>query len=391
MSHPTRTFPRLRLRPLLALLLMAALLLTAAAGCGKNDTVESTGDPTLSAADTTTTAAPTATAKPTATPQPTVTPTPTPTPALDLASINLFTGLPRENPDDAQPRPVGVMINNTKKALPQIGISQADVIIELPVEGGVTRLLTLFADPSTIPELGSIRSVRHDYVELVASLDVLVTHVGGSYLADDLIAAEKIQTINYMNTSIPFWRDADWRSNRGYEHSVKTTGERIMKYLNSRDSLRKTVKDPQTMFNFQPTDQLVPAVGEPAETVNAPFSRYTKAAFDYDADTKLYSKSQFDQPHLDQATGEAVRFTNVLLLPTSIPVITSAGHIDADMSGGSGLYLSGGFAQPIRWKKGSMYERLRFFTEDGEDLLVNRGKTYIGILPKSPGPSIVKP
>ena len=37
-------------------------------------------------------------------------------------------------------RPVAVMVNNLKGALPQYGIAEADIIYELPVEGGITRL-----------------------------------------------------------------------------------------------------------------------------------------------------------------------------------------------------------------------------------------------------------
>jgi hypothetical protein len=67
------------------------------------------------------------------------------------------------------------MINNTKKALPQLGISQADVIIELPVEAG-HPLLTLFADPRRFPS-----SLNRSVVMTMLNWSpagVLVTHVG---------------------------------------------------------------------------------------------------------------------------------------------------------------------------------------------------------------------
>ena len=40
-------------------------------------------------------------------------------------------------------RPVAVVVNNLKQALPQQGISQADIIYEIEAEGGITRMMAL--------------------------------------------------------------------------------------------------------------------------------------------------------------------------------------------------------------------------------------------------------
>ena len=36
------------------------------------------------------------------------------------------------------------MLNNLKKAQPQLGNSQADIIYEVPAEGGITRMLAVY-------------------------------------------------------------------------------------------------------------------------------------------------------------------------------------------------------------------------------------------------------
>ena len=41
-------------------------------------------------------------------------------------------------------RPVAVMTENTHVTLPQYGVSNADVIYECPVEGGITRIMGIF-------------------------------------------------------------------------------------------------------------------------------------------------------------------------------------------------------------------------------------------------------
>ena len=45
--------------------------------------------------------------------------------------------------DLAKKKPVAIMIGNTNDALPQYGLSQADVLYEAPAEGGITRLMPI--------------------------------------------------------------------------------------------------------------------------------------------------------------------------------------------------------------------------------------------------------
>ena len=82
-----------------------------------------------------------------------------------MAPVEPEPALPYVNPltgegcarDIAQKRPVAVMLNNLKKALPQLGVSQADIIYEAPAEGGITRMLAVF---QSVEEVGNIGSVR---------------------------------------------------------------------------------------------------------------------------------------------------------------------------------------------------------------------------------------
>lgn len=93
-----------------ALALAFLLVLT---GCGKKE--EPVPDPEPPAAE-----------EPIVTPEPEV----EPEPAVP-AGMNPLTGLPME-PEYERNRPVAVMLNNLKKAQPQLGNAQADIIYEVP-------------------------------------------------------------------------------------------------------------------------------------------------------------------------------------------------------------------------------------------------------------------
>ena len=75
-------------------------------------------------------------------------------------------------------RPVAIMINNIKAALPQYGIYDADLMVEAVVEGGITRMMAVYSDYTKVPDVCSIRSCRYYYPIFAASFDAIYVHWG---------------------------------------------------------------------------------------------------------------------------------------------------------------------------------------------------------------------
>ena len=84
----------------------------------------------------------------------------TPSPSLPLVSP--FTGEPV-----SRLKPVlAVKIGNIVYARPQTGLTRADIIYALPVEGGLSRLMAIFS--THLPRVvGPVRSAREDDIELL--------------------------------------------------------------------------------------------------------------------------------------------------------------------------------------------------------------------------------
>jgi hypothetical protein len=83
-------------------------------------------------------------------------------PAASPRLLSPFTGEPV-----AAPGPVlAVKIDNIAQARPQTGLSHADIVYVLPVEGGLTRFLAVFSsDPPSA--VGPVRSAREADLELL--------------------------------------------------------------------------------------------------------------------------------------------------------------------------------------------------------------------------------
>ncbi|HSF86754.1 MAG TPA: DUF3048 domain-containing protein [Acidimicrobiia bacterium] len=110
-------------------------------------------------------------------------------PALDR---NPLTGEPLPQPTSR--RIVAVKVDNVPAAQPQIGIGEAEMIIEVPVEGGITRFTALYFDaaPSVV---GPVRSVRPVDADLLAPFRPVLLTTGGQSFVLRLFEAADIPVV----------------------------------------------------------------------------------------------------------------------------------------------------------------------------------------------------
>ncbi|WP_409968119.1 DUF3048 domain-containing protein [Bengtsoniella intestinalis] len=311
-------------------------------------------------------------------------PEPEPEPEVVIPEIaNPLTGLEMEA-DALYNRPIAVMLNNHQVAMPQLGVSQADIIYEVPAEGGITRMLAVFQSVEDVGNLGSIRSSRHYYIELALGLDALYVHAGGSPQAYADLATYDVDNMDGVNggsDAAIFWRDADRRATAGYEHSMLTSGEAILEYLDGGryETVRDEVVDSGLTFTYEPD-----FLGESATDISVKFSSYKTGTFTYDEDAVGYAVGQYGGDYIDGNTDETVVVTNVLVLEANIWTIAgdTEGRLDMNLSGysGTGWYFYGGEAMEITWDKADLYSPLTYTDADGVPLDLAAGHSYVCIV-----------
>lgn len=302
-------------------------------------------------------------------------------PDPEPTAINYLTGEPLEDPALVTRRPVAVMLNDIHVAMPQHGQSEADMIFEYNVEGGITRMVAFYLDPSKVGTIGSVRSARACFVETVYGMDAIYVHAGGSPEAVQMISSYGITDLN-EGCSI-FWRDSERRKTMAYEHTLMTSGENIANYLEKtgkRTELRDGFSYPVTFV-----EDATPVNGETAARVEAVFSNYKSTTFTYDEASGLYRIGQFNKAYVDGNTGEQVTTTNVLVLRTS--VVNSGddkGRMNIDLRGsGQGVFFCGGKAEPITWAKEGPKSPFTYYHADGTPLSLQVGHTYVCVIAKS--------
>lgn len=281
-------------------------------------------------------------------------------------------------------RPVAIMINNIKQALPQIGISSADVVYEILEEGGITRLLCVFNDYKDIPEIGSVRSARDYYIDIADSHDAIFIHAGGSTYAYTALANRGTNNIDGLYTS-QFYRSAERRKTMSTEHTLMISGSGVDEAISYR-GYRTTSENPSPLTfgkDYKTGEKTANSISIPF-VLSANSKPYITSFFDYGSTSGMYHKGHFGQNHIDGDDGEQLTFKNVITLSCPMNMIPgdALGCIQVHFTGtGKGTYSVDGTTRDIVWEKPSRSAPYTLYEEDGETpLVVAPGKSYIAVV-----------
>ncbi|MGO5359215.1 DUF3048 domain-containing protein [Anaerofustis sp. LCP19S3_F7] len=325
--------------------------------------------------------------------------------------VNPLTGLEGISKEAVGKRPIAVMVNNHKEALPQYGIGDADIIFEIPVEGNITRLMAIYGDYTKVPSVCPIRSCRYYFPIFADSFDSIYIHWGGNDYATNTLNSLGIDRFDGMTYGTDlFDRDQD-RLNSGYalEHTGYLKGENIPEVI-KKENIRIDLKEEKNkpIFAFEPIVEEEAVEEEPGffeklfggkekeetkeviettkltacnkATLN--FSNEYYSTFTFDSESKTYKKQHSGKEQVDGKTNEQLAFTNVFVLETDIGMLGIGELKEVDWKGGSGYYLSNGRVQEIKWSKDSEEGDLKITTLEGNELPVYEGKSYIGVIQK---------
>lgn len=299
--------------------------------------------------------------------------------------INLITGAPLGDGLGEGDRPVAILVSNTQSAMPQRGLAGADALFEMVAEGGITRLMALYADKDAVPQTGPVRSARDQHLQFAMPMNSIIVHIGTSIYAENLLNHYHYTTVNGMYLgSTSFWFD-DARQKTGYgeEHCWFTDAGLITAGM-EKNGISATGAS-QTLFDFVPYDgaPVVPETGGAAE-VSFRFSDVTAVSLSFDASASRYLKNTFGAPQMDELTGTQLSFDNVLILfaPVKLKNPDDPNNLVTDftLTGGTGYYCYGGKYRAVRWVKGNPEDALHILDADGSVLPINVGKSYVAVV-----------
>lgn len=276
-------------------------------------------------------------------------------------------------------RPLAIQFSNFTTVSDQWGISQADIVYEALVEGGITRLLGIGENYSG-ERLGSVRSARHYFASFADEYDAIYIHYGKTKYAKSKLKELGLDNLD-GETSIGntvFYRDKTMKA----PHNAFASIDRINEGITKKKYRRDYQEDYKPHFSFYKEDTDIVS-NTAARTVTIKFSSQYKPWFEYNPQEKLYYGFQFKTTHKDANTGKQLSFKNIIVQFVKEWNIDKNGYqtMDLENASGTGYYITNSKAVEITWKKNEKNRFMRYYDAAGNELTINPGKTYIAVFP----------
>lgn len=303
---------------------------------------------------------------------------------VEPTDYNRLTGIDDLSDEAKGKRPVAIMINNIRASLPQYGISDADLMFECLVEGGITRMMAVYGDYTKVPDVCSVRSCRYYYPILAQGLDAVYFCFG----SNPTLATPTLKRIgiDYFNgaddyDTLVFGRDSARLGKYSKEHTAYVKGANIPELLEKRN-VRSTYLDGKDryIFSFRDPGKIKAPSKTACDKVTLNFSNSYYSTFTYDAEKKVYLKQHSGSKHMDSKTGEQLAYTNVFVLQTDVSLYQGGPLVEIDWKGGDGYYISANGVTEITWSKKNESSAIKIKDKNGKEVKVNAGKSYIGII-----------
>lgn len=276
-------------------------------------------------------------------------------------------------------RPIAVMMNNVKAAVPQAGIGNAGIVYEAPVEGGITRLMSVIEDYDDLEKIGSMRSCRDYYIFYASGFNAIYVHYGQSAYALPILDLPEVNNLSGLAgySDSVFYRTTDRQS----PHNAYTSFEGIQKGIELCNYSQEYDKNYQGAYTFIKVGESQNLPGEWEARHVSPGYYLNDPWFEYNEEDGLYYRYQYGDKHIDQLTDEHLAYKNVVLQYSSWRNYDENGYLNIDVDAeNKGVYITNGKAIPITWKKHDPWGATYYYDENGYEITFNTGKTWVCIV-----------
>ena len=278
--------------------------------------------------------------------------------------------------DAVKRRPIVVRIPNDPTARPQSGLTDADIVFEMLVEGGITRYAAVFHSRDA-QSVGPIRSARLSDLHYLPMLRGILAHVGASGPVLDRVR-QAAQSGQFVDLDQFQHADAyDRVTARPAPQNVYTSTQRI------RDAAKDTAKVDVPALEF---DATAPAGGKAVASLVLPYAGAQRVEYRYE--NGGYTRIQDGKPTTDDAAKKEARPDNVVIIKTDITEVKS---IVEDEQGSFSLEIRSTGTGPVvilrdgqrldgTWSREGT-DMYRFKDASGKALKLKPGLTWIHVVP----------
>ncbi len=275
-----------------------------------------------------------------------------------------------EECENAESRPIAVMMASDPIARPLSGISQADIVVEMPVTpNGITRLMAIF-QCNRPEEIGSIRSARDDFLPIVKSFGAIYSHWGGEREALEKLDRGILDNIDALkNRYNEYFRKSGVRAPHNGFTSYSRLENAAEKYSYSLADLfegypRKSGEEKKNLSQL--TDEI--SVG---------YETSYNVSWQYNLATNTYKRFRNNLPETDKINGEQVEFKNIIIINAPASFLRDQ-YISVGVIGtGEARIFKNGIIKNARWSKADFSGKLYFYEQDNKEIEFEPGSIWI--------------
>lgn len=268
--------------------------------------------------------------------------------------------------------PFMAIIENSKDARPQSGLSNADIVYETMAEGGIPRFIALFQKNSP-SKIGPIRSARAYFLNISKEYSLPFAHCGYSDEARAMIENEKLMSLNEFFFGKYFLRDSE----RKAPHNLYTSADNLRKVIEEKGYIRPTNVKLSFDKNFWRSESL-----NDANNIVLKLNRYYET--DYAFKNDKYYKTMDGKDSIDKENNIPITTTNIIIQITDIKLQKDNQHLDITLLGeGNGYVLSNGKYTKMKWSKKDITSQTIIKDENGLAIKLSPGNTWWHIIDKS--------
>lgn len=281
--------------------------------------------------------------------------------------------------ESSDERPIAVMIDNAIGDEKNAGLQDSYLNYEIIVEGGLTRIMAIYKNRNSTL-VGPIRSARNYFLDYALESDTIYVHYGWSPSAEKDIKTLDINNINGITDTTPFRRDTKLQA----PHNVFSKLNLIKDYLSQKNYNDTTSNWKLLNYNASNVDlNDTDYVPKEAHKIEIVYSKNEYRSYSYDSGNEYYLRSQNGSAHVDKYSNNQLHYKNIIIQRVSNKTIDSEGRQELETTGsGTGYFITNGYFLPIKWEKQSRKGKTTYLYENGMEIEINDGNTFIQIVPK---------
>lgn len=267
-------------------------------------------------------------------------------------------------------RPYIVSIDNSGPSRPQSGISEADMVYEFPVEGGLSRLEPIFYSKNP-DKIGPTRSARPYFIDMAREYKAVFVHHGWSPQAKKYLKTNVIPYISAFSYNEVFYRSTD----RNAPHNSYTTGKDVWKVMKD-----KKWDEQQGTRKFQFLGDGEQQEGNSAVNIDINY-KACKNNYKYSEKSGLYKRSVAGEKYTDKETEKQITTRNILVQKVKSKLLDEKGRLKINMTaGGEAILFTNGVAVEGSWSRKDLDSPTIFVDKEGKELKLNVGVTWVQVV-----------